>query len=307
MRWELRMNKIFSMLVIGLACGHAHAQFARMNVFGDSLSDTGNVYALTFGFEPPSPYWQGRYSNGPVWIEHLSSSLAIGDVRPSLGGGRNFAFGGAETGGGFSYDVMPNISTQRETYQATNTPWPDELFVIWGGGNDIIRGRDPQTSVNSLGADITALAGAGAKHFLVPNLIHIGYAPAYYGTGQQEVMNARSAEFNNLLAAKLQELQGTLGVTIYSLDLESLYFQIRANPSAFGFTNIYEPAFDGTNVVGNPDEYLWWDTVHPTRAAHELIGASAFQAVPEPGTFAVLTLGFAVLMKRRKGGGRLQE
>src|SRR5262245_37490212 len=51
--------------------------FREVVVFGDSLSDTGNVFTVT---EPvlaeaipvSPPYFQGRFSNGPVWVERLA-------------------------------------------------------------------------------------------------------------------------------------------------------------------------------------------------------------------------------------------
>ncbi|KAJ2667887.1 hypothetical protein GGH99_006550, partial [Coemansia sp. RSA 1285] len=41
-------------------------------IFGDSLSDTGRLHTMTFGLVPPEPYWEGRFSNGPLWIEYLA-------------------------------------------------------------------------------------------------------------------------------------------------------------------------------------------------------------------------------------------
>ncbi|KAJ2358981.1 hypothetical protein H4S01_006197, partial [Coemansia sp. RSA 2610] len=41
-------------------------------VFGDSLSDTGRLQAMTHGLIPPPAYWKGRFSSGPVWNEYLS-------------------------------------------------------------------------------------------------------------------------------------------------------------------------------------------------------------------------------------------
>jgi len=42
-------------------------------VFGDSLSDNGNLFDL-IGFPQP-PAWEGRSSNGPVYAEQLASFL----------------------------------------------------------------------------------------------------------------------------------------------------------------------------------------------------------------------------------------
>ncbi|HDV5785644.1 TPA: hypothetical protein RJD83_002616 [Legionella pneumophila] len=40
-------------------------------VFGDGLSDNGNLYAYTNHRRPASPaYYNGRFSNGPVWVEY---------------------------------------------------------------------------------------------------------------------------------------------------------------------------------------------------------------------------------------------
>ena len=56
------------------SAAHA-AQFSAEYVFGDSLSDVGNVYLATGGIEPASPYVDGQFSNGPVWAQDLGSGL----------------------------------------------------------------------------------------------------------------------------------------------------------------------------------------------------------------------------------------
>ena len=61
--------------------------------FGDSLSDTGNDL-IAFG-SPQPPYYQGRFSNGPNWIDDLAAKLGVPDPQPSLAGGTNYAYGGA--------------------------------------------------------------------------------------------------------------------------------------------------------------------------------------------------------------------
>jgi len=52
--------------------GSATAQdYDRLVVFGDSLSDNGNLFLATGGAQPPAPYYQGRFSSGPVFTELL--------------------------------------------------------------------------------------------------------------------------------------------------------------------------------------------------------------------------------------------
>src|SRR4051812_11397557 len=51
------------------------APFKAINVIGDSLSDTGRTFAA-IGVPPP-PYFNGRTSNGPLWIEYFAPSLRL--------------------------------------------------------------------------------------------------------------------------------------------------------------------------------------------------------------------------------------
>jgi len=156
--------------------------------FGDSLSDVENVYLATGGVNPnpPNPpnlypggsfpggsYDPGHYSNGPIWLEYLAHSLGIAAPTPSLAGGTDYAWGGAETGlVGTSFLGTPNIGSQISTYLATNTPMRTQLFTIWGGANDFLNGgiTNPAVPVANLVNEITTLAAAGGKLFMVPNL-----------------------------------------------------------------------------------------------------------------------------------------
>ena len=63
-----------------------------------SLSDAGNDWIVDGHTDPVSPYYQGHFSNGLTWVEDLSTMLGLGTLKPSLAGGKDFAFGGAETG-----------------------------------------------------------------------------------------------------------------------------------------------------------------------------------------------------------------
>ena len=67
------MTKLLVFLASLLLLPPAYAQAPRPDniiVFGDSLSDTGNAFEATGHGEPPStPYFDGRFSNGPVWVQ----------------------------------------------------------------------------------------------------------------------------------------------------------------------------------------------------------------------------------------------
>ena len=48
-----------------------------MFVFGDSLSDNGNVYDATSGIIPATPYADGRFSNGRIYAEYMANRLNL--------------------------------------------------------------------------------------------------------------------------------------------------------------------------------------------------------------------------------------
>src|SRR3954453_14055346 len=140
--------------------------------FGDSLSDVGNTY-LAAGIPnyPVNPA-PGHSSNGPIWLEYLANRLGIAAPTPSLAGGTDNAWGGAQTGDGLSFMGTPNIGLQLSTYLAANTLNAHQLITVWGGANDFLNAgqTNPLVPVANLVSEITTLAGAGGKLFMVPNL-----------------------------------------------------------------------------------------------------------------------------------------
>jgi phospholipase/lecithinase/hemolysin len=277
--------------------------------FGDSLSDTGNVYTATGGAipAPPNEYFQGRFSNGPNWVEYLAKDLGMAAPTPSLLGGTDYAWAGAQTGAGTTslggVLQVPNMGTQISGYLASNTPSSTQLFAIWGGGNDAIFGSQPNpvTSVTNIGQDITMLAQNGAKQFLVLNLPPLNQIPlaSTLPPAQQAGLAAFSQAFNQLLPPELAQLQHSLGVQIHLADVNTLFNSVIADPALYGFTNVtgsaINPSLDGMG-------YLFWDQEHPTTAADQLIGALGAQAVPEPSSLAIfgcLIGAGALYIKRR--------
>jgi thermolabile hemolysin len=272
-------------LVIGWGAGEGWGQsFSRVVIFGDSLSDVGNVYHQTFGITPQSPpHYEGRFSNGPVWAEHLAWGLGLGTPVRSRSGGFDYAYGGARTGGGsvtFWPFSFPNIGTQINSYLANHTPAGDELFVVWGGGNDLMStSDDPAVPAGNVAGHVTALAGAGAVNFVVPNLPPLGQIPRYVGTANEGVMDGRALEFNGYLAGHLAGLEGSAGVNVFKLDVAGLFYEMFADPGAWGLTNVREAAYSGGTVAEGVEGYLFWDDVHPSATGHGLLGEAAVEEV----------------------------
>ncbi len=274
-----------------------------LRVFGDSLTDIGNVFQIsgTAGTPVPlsPPYFDGRFSNGPAWVEYLAQPLGLAPLTHSLAGGTNYAWGGAETGTGTSTRNTPNISEQVTGYlnSVGGSADPNELFIIWGGANDFANAgqTDPTIPAANVAGDVARLANAGATHFLIPNMPPLGLTPVAITNGVQGPLNALAAGYNTALSAELDTLESTLGVMIHRLDVFELFNETFADAASAGLTNLTDPAYTGfvetpgTVVAADPDEYAFWDVIHPSATVHGIIGnAAVLTVIPEPTTAAVL-------------------
>lgn len=156
--------------------------FDQLYVFGDSLSDTGNIYNATSQTYPPSPpYYDGRFSNGPIWVDYLGDQLGltptlfttIASTPPTQG--INFAFGGASSGSGnviVPNPNLPGVLQQVEDFagilQANHqTADPNALYTLWGGANDLLfsNAGNSATVISNISQALNILAGVGAKKY----------------------------------------------------------------------------------------------------------------------------------------------
>lgn len=279
----------------------------RIIVFGDSFSDVGNLNLATGGIFAGPPYFEGRFTNGPVWVEELADRLnrrgppwrggdqpvpveSLTPIEPSLIGGTDYAWGGAESGDGVVFGFIPNVGAQVGQFLSQDALSGDELIVIWVGGNDAIQnvtsggvgGNTPEVAVANMTDNIRDLADAGASHFVVPDLYPLGLAPLFAATPLADAANAWTHEFNALLAEELERLGEERGVEIGRLAVSRLVREMVDDPDEFDLANVTDQACGGCAIgtgggglVENPDDYLWWDQVHFTRVVHERIGRAA--------------------------------
>lgn len=296
--------------------------FSGVIAFGDSLSDRGNtvaelktilnetdVYNSNF-------YDDGRWSNGPLWIEHVNGGLGFptwkrNDGDP-LSDGHDFAWGGSESGTGYTDDVLANLQTQIQYYKDNLAMGPlvdgaigTKLFSVWSGGNDVINAVQGGAIIDAdalstqmaqnIATAITTLYDAGGRYFIVPNLPDLGKKPNYrtnpIWAGEASEIVAR---YNPKLATQIANLRATLpGITIYAFDAYTLLDTVIANPATYDFTNVTTPAYtpndippDYGSVVADPDSHLFWDTTHPTEAGHAIVGAAALALIQPADTTA---------------------
>lgn len=263
--------------------------FTNIYVFGDSLSDTGNAFAATGGLIPPSPpYFEGRISNGPLWVETLAPQLQL-TSDPDL----NFAVNGATTGFvNTTNALLPEgapplligLQTQIDDFIAdTGATDPDALYVIWAGSNDYLGGNTPgvQSSVGNLSVAVNKLASIGARNFMLPNIPDLGLTPFADSLPPepQQGLTILTEGHNSALAAASEILEQDPNINIINVDIRTLVDNVVVNPADFGFTNVTDNFL--ASGATNPDDFLFVDGVHPTTNGHNFVADTAIKSITE--------------------------
>lgn len=169
-----------------------------LTVFGDSLSDTGNVGRFTY-----------NSATNPLYDEILARQAGL-TLQPSSQGGSNYAAGGAVA----VPAINPQFNTQDQVarYLASTNGRadPNGLYIHWIGGNDLAAAvaLPPLATTlidNSAGAaasQVKALLNAGAGTVIVPTVPNVGATPALIEAILQPFSAAAvSAAFQSLDAA----------------------------------------------------------------------------------------------------------
>ncbi len=296
----------------------AQTTIGRIVVFGTSLSDPGNAFAL-WGTQhtPPydkldpllllpgsSPYAKGghHFSNGATWVEQFSRSLGLARdtcaaYQSSSTQATNYAVGAARAREN-TQDV--SLSAEVNTFlQAFDGKAPsDGLYVIEIGSNDVrdafaeyAAGRNGgpilQAALAAIDNNVDALYAAGARRFLVWNVPDIGLTPALRTLdnmvpGAAALGTFVTSGFNSDLSLLLASLAQLPGIDIKKFDVFGMVHDIVADPPAFGLSVV-----DSACVMPNtppfeckePDGYLFWDGIHPTRAVHFIVAQKAALSV----------------------------
>ena len=314
---------LFSLLFASalLASGWADADdrrfrpFDRIVVFGTSLSDPGNAFALTncnltppdFGMEPQDllipecPYAKGgnHFSNGPTWIEDLGRALGLArSVRPAFASSSfnasNYAVGGARARAVGSFHLAVQVDAFLADVRGRASS--DDLYVIEMGGNDVrdalALGGDATVigaAIVSVAQHIQVLHAAGARKFLVWNAPNIALTPAVRAVAAASpgipVLAAAeqlSLAFKLNLDAALSGLAALPGIEIVRFDAFTEVNGIVADPAKFGLQDVTTACIQ-PNVppfqCRRPDRHLFWDGIHPTRAAHAITAVLAGKAL----------------------------
>jgi outer membrane lipase/esterase len=277
--------------------------------FGDSLTDPGNLFAATGGTFPPVPPYSGRFSNGPVWAEHVADRFT------AAGGlAANFAFGGANAVPD-GLDPVPDLPTQLGLAAATIPPVAlgvKPLVSLWFGANDIFNELDKaaptlpgvvavaEAAANAVGMGAAAVAAAGIKDIVLFNLPDLGKIPRFALSDPVDADKATAAAeaFNARLALNVLGLRAS-GVNVIEIDVKSLFDDLIADPAQFGLTNATTPCFIPGVSLCSPQQAQDWaffDQSHPNDRVHSIIARTVIvAAIPLPASALLLGAGLAGL------------
>jgi phospholipase/lecithinase/hemolysin len=287
--------------------------FTAEYVFGDSLSDTGNIAEVSGTNFPFPPSYHDSITNGPVAVQLLAQSMGLNadpslwvtgfqDIHdlfgPSFTPGTNYAVAGATSAlAAVGGPVGINLPEQIAAYSAFagGAADPNALYVIMIGGNDVrnaaLQGTGlpaVQTGVQTELAAISTLSSEEARNFLIVNVPNVGIIPEFAQDNPSlaSAATAYSQAYDSELAAGLSALTLPVGATLDEFDLYGLGTDLLGKAAALGFTNTTDRCFTMTpfSAATTPDcgpdganiaSFVYWDSIHPT-ARVQALWAQAF-------------------------------
>jgi len=285
---------------------YADSTYSKVYIFGDSLSDTGNLGSVVGGI--PEPYFNNRISNGPVAVDTLTAKL--GDTADAslhllgLNAGHNYSVAGAKA----STNEPIDLNTQILSFQANHASIApkDALYVIFIGGNDVraalfqpddvISNLIIETANNNVKDAINMLKRMGARSFLVINVPNIGLIPETRliatATNNPAFLNRATEltkKYNKILHNILDGFEDESGaeISINEFNLFKFFGKIVEKASKLGFTNTTEACFRSRipdfhpdcNYGLNADQFVFFDEIHPTKRIHTILGDAFFKTV----------------------------
>jgi phospholipase/lecithinase/hemolysin len=296
----------------------ASAQYSKMVVLSDSMSDTHRYYDFTkalFGTgDPRPPAFDGRFCNGPVAVEVLAKGMGV-EIE-------NYAFSGALSGyltliPGIPLGVLSQVTEHLNrkslvpslptvpvvggifsVLPGTGRADPKALYVIWTGPDDYYfpGGMNALTAYKAaanIQQAITSLYNTGARYFFVPTMPDLGITPRALQLEKSRpgyIANASkySVQFSDVLSKALQaSARRYPQARIMSFDtLTFLKTEMdKGRAEGKNLTEACHPGglnltqFETRPVCADPDNYLFWDDNHPTAEANRRLGSAWLKAI----------------------------
>ena len=261
----------------------ASSPVTRIVALGDSNIDNGNLLRMSGGTFPPLPNWQGRNSNGPNVVEHLSKRL-----NAKLD---DYGVSGATTGEGniVSNKAVPGVVLSHtgvaaqvaDLEKTPNTRFTSsDLVVLWAGSNDIYGvlrsdrvklNQQIVTAASNIEAAIDTLNGMGAQRFVVANRT----PRAALGTDT----DLNGVDLNKAIDAAIKRARAKTGADVRLYDAYSAIANMMKNPAKYGFKEVNTLCWNVPTCASDPlagglpvaNTYVNWDAAHKTTRVHQLM------------------------------------
>lgn len=308
------MNVIFAVFILFFSIVASASPLNKIVVFGDSLSDNGNLYEFMKHELPLSPpYYKGRFTNGPVWIELLAQAYYPNDSKAHL---LDYAFGGA----GISEDVdddddgeevLFTLRREIDSYLLSHQDKADSdsLYVVWMGANNYLGVPDDEdaavAAVNmGIQRDLERLVQKGATHIMVVNVPDLGKTPAARDFDATDKLTSLSEKHNALLKQNIDMMKLTYPhVEWFYFDVSEVVHDMLNSPSQFGLHNTTDTCYE--EMLAQPSDlsilkmvstvdrmrtkvdactgYLFFDPVHPSAPAHRVMAERTKKMLDDAG------------------------
>jgi len=254
-------------------------------VFGDSLSDNGNLFDLIG--QPAPPAWEGRASNGPTYAEQLARMLHMRlDDRAFAAAEASDASPPVLVDPATGHALPINLSNQLAGYIADlhGHQAPRNTTVLINIGSNDYQGflqstlPNPQTIqaevqnvVGSIAQAIDTLTHAGVEKIVLFTLPDFGITPAVQAQGPEAVAFAHALDVaNNTARAQMAASHPHVQV----VDVFQLSEAFFADPHSFGFSaDLNQTWVAAGSRKFAPNEVAFFDGIHPTTAAHGIVAA----------------------------------
>jgi phospholipase/lecithinase/hemolysin len=180
--------------------------------------------------------------------------------------------------------MIPSVRHQVENYLAdAGTADPEALYILHDGGNDSFlamgllatEGWDAaaahmQTSAAGMVGSVDLLAANGAVSFVIPGAPLFSLSVAYCDNA---MIDALGEVYNAELESGLAALGADLSIVYFDL------FDFEDAISDHFITGCVAQCFTAEGACDNPEDFLLWDDVHLSEAAHQLIGDAIMVAM----------------------------
>lgn len=224
--------------------------FNRLVIFGDSLSDTGKMFRKSKEYLPASPpYYKGRFSDGPIWVDYLQDHIGVPVINEAEGGATVVDYN--ELSWNPTYDVINNINFEIIQFKRKHQFTSLDLVIIWGGANDYLTFEwhskaDANRLLEHLCKQASDIISNGAGQLLFFNLPNLGVSPTAHKENLETEVTEIVKYHNILLKSTCQRLFNQDRVRVF--DIASQFDELIKKPEQLGIVNTTEPCYKGSNT-----------------------------------------------------------